>query len=84
MKLKFFEDPGHGWLQVPRSLFEIFPDKEKISKYSYHDFEKQYFYLEEDCDADLFIEWLKKADIKYSLENIYQEVTPIRKMERIK
>lgn len=50
---RFISDPGHGWLEVPmaevRSL-GILP-----SPYSYVSPDGQLAYLEEDCDAALFI-----------------------------
>ena len=48
----FISDSGHGWLRVPLSHIpkEV---KEEISPYSY--MTKQYAFLEEDCDADLFL-----------------------------
>ena len=48
----FYEDPGHGWLRVPKT--EISPEiKNKISQFSYMN--GNYAYLEEDCDAGLFM-----------------------------
>jgi hypothetical protein len=48
----FFEDPGHGWLRVP--LTELEPVKTLISPYSYR--KGRYAYLEEDCDAFVFLQ----------------------------
>lgn len=50
----FFTDPGHGWLRVP--LADLHEVGFKPSKYSYYD--KDYAYLEEDCDAPLFMEYV--------------------------
>lgn len=47
----FFADPGHAWLRVPKK--EIAPIKDKISSYSYMN--GKYVYLEEDCDAGVFL-----------------------------
>ncbi len=48
----FYEDPGHGWLKVPRKLLRELRIEDKVSSYSfqYGDFA----YLEEDCDMTLF------------------------------
>ncbi len=56
----FFEDPGHGWLQVLKSEL---PAGIYISPYSYQD--SQFVYLEEDCDATTYRNavGLTKADI---------------------
>ena len=48
-KYTFIIDPGHGWLRVP--LAEI--RGLAISSYSFRD--ANYAYLEEDCDAPLFM-----------------------------
>ena len=51
MRINYFQDPGHGWIGVPLSLladWEIKP-----SGYSYRD--DATGYLEEDCDAGLFV-----------------------------
>ncbi len=45
----FFSGPGHGWLMVP--LAEI--KGLDVSGYSYRD--RDHAYLEEDCDASLFL-----------------------------
>jgi len=47
----FFADPGHAWLRVPKK--EVMPIKDKISSYSYMN--GKYVYLEEDCDASVFL-----------------------------
>ena len=51
-KFVFHSDPGHGWLQVPKELVKKLGFRKAISPYSYQD--KEYLYLEEDCDASLF------------------------------
>lgn len=60
-EIKFWEDPGHGWLQVPMGLLNAMKkDGLKISGYSYRD--KNYGYLEEDCDLAAFAKALKDFD----------------------
>jgi len=49
---RFVEDPGHGWLEVPRYLVEQYGIADKISSCSYQD--GKMVYLEEDCDMALF------------------------------
>lgn len=50
---KFYADPGHGWLAVKRSELTSMGIIGKISHYSYQ--RGDTVYLEEDCDASLFI-----------------------------
>lgn len=46
-------DPGHGWIHVPlKTLHELNIEKE-ISSYSY--VSNTTAFLEEECDADVFI-----------------------------
>jgi hypothetical protein len=52
MKLDFIQDPGHGWLKVPRKLLHELNIEHKISRYSYQ--RAAYVYLEEDCDYSTF------------------------------
>ncbi len=60
----FHQDPGHGWITVP--LEEVARLGIKPSRYSYKD--KTNAYLEEDCDAGLFIEAKKAAGEPYTFQ----------------
>lgn len=51
MKLKFYSDPGHGWLAVKRTLLNELGVEDKISPYSYQ--KGKTVYLEEDCDLSV-------------------------------
>lgn len=51
MKLTYFQDPGHGWVAVPLSVLSDWGINP--SGYSYRD--AGFGYLEEDCDAALFM-----------------------------
>ena len=53
MRYHFFEDPGHGWLKVPLKELEELGIAGRITRYSYR--RGAYAYLEEDCDAPLFV-----------------------------
>ena len=74
----FFNDPGHAWLQVPKA--ECKRLGVKPTDYSYQD--RDNYYLEEDCDAGLWIEAKKAAGESFSIRDVYQENTPIRRMRR--
>lgn len=58
----FYSDPGHGWLKVPISLLVEFGIENEISSCSY--MKGDFAYLEEDCDASLFIEAMKSRGIE--------------------
>ena len=52
--LTFHADPSHAWLAVPLNALEDLGITQKISRYSYKG--KRLAYLEEDCDAPVFLE----------------------------
>jgi len=66
----FYSDPSHGWLEVPNIELQELDIFNKISQYSY--INKDMAYLEEDCDANIFINAYK---LKYSKNpNIYEPI----------
>jgi hypothetical protein len=65
----YHQDPGHGWIEVPKA--EISRLNIKPSPYSYQD--KNSAYLEEDCDASLFIEAKKAAGEAYTFTDKYKD-----------
>ena len=54
----FYADPGHGWLKVPRVLLAELGLLGKITPYSYQ--QKDFIYLEEDCDLPLFTKAMRE------------------------
>jgi len=50
----FINDPGHGWLRVPKTELRHLNIERKISSYSYQS--KLHAYLEEDCDLKTFLD----------------------------
>ena len=55
----FHQDPGHGWLEVPRSEIIRLGIAKEITAYSYQRGER--VFLEEDCDAPRFLRAKKEA-----------------------
>lgn len=51
MTYTFVSDPGHGWLRVP--LGHLLKSGYQPTEYSFYD--HCYAFLEEDCDAPLFM-----------------------------
>ena len=72
----FHNDPGHGWVAVKRAELERLGILNQISECSYQ--KGKTVYLEEDCDAGLFIDAKKAAGEEYAFQDSYQERTPIR------
>ena len=52
----FFEDPGHGWLEVTRDELRQLGIADKISHYSYQSRDGSKVFLEEDSDLMKFAE----------------------------
>ena len=73
---KFISDPGHGWLEVPLVEIRSLMILHQISKYSY--IAGRMAYLEEDCDAQKFVQACKKEGIEVTFTEVYQDPTPIR------
>ena len=74
-----FTDAGHGWLQVTWEEINMLGIADQISKYSYVCGE--HVYLEEDCDAGLFINALenKGGKLEYIVKHTKRD-SPIRKL----
>jgi hypothetical protein len=53
MKFDFVHDAGHGWMRVRRDQLVSLGLQNNISRYSYQS--GDWCWLEEDCDAPLFI-----------------------------
>lgn len=81
---RFHCDPGHGWLAVKlKDLNVLGINENEISNYSY--VRGQTAYLEEDCDAGIFINAFKN---KFGCDPIIKETyrnnrSPIRSYQSI-
>lgn len=60
----FFNDPGHGWLQVRKAELVELGIADKISSYSYMN--ATFAYLEEDCDAGVFLRAKYGEDVSFA------------------
>ena len=84
MKLDFtfYEDSGHGWLEVPTSLCRELGLQGKITGYSYC--KGLNLYLEEDSDASTFIDALMAKtgktweELRGYQKRVYHETSPVR------
>lgn len=68
-KFNFYCDPSHGWLKVPLTLLNELGIGKQISQYSY--INKENAFLEEDCDASIFIDSMKEKGYKISLNEFH-------------
>ena len=79
--LKFYADPGHGWVAVKRKLLDELGIADKISLYSYQ--KGQTAYLEEDMDLDTLLKALGERGIGVRLEEKHtNRYSPIRNYMR--
>ena len=77
MKLRYIQDPSHGWLEVPRGLLQVLGIEHTITSYSYQHNDK--VYLEEDLDMIKFIRAIKaNSNILPDIQDVYQERTAVR------
>jgi len=81
---KFYSDAGHGWVAVKRQELADLGILNQISSYSYQ--KGKTVYLEEDCDASLFVNKLKELDITYVFTDkiCSKDYSPIRSYENFK
>ena len=72
-------DSGHAWLVVPKKLAQQVSD---ISTYSYQSPSGSKAYLEEDCDAQLFIEHYGEDNIELGKPVMHNNQAPLRNYPR--
>ena len=65
LTLDYVQDPGHGWIAADVQGLRALGIADKISSYSYRD--GDLVWLEEDCDAPLFVGALRKAGIPFTI-----------------
>lgn len=80
MLFRFVSDPAHGWLEVPLQLIHVLGVGDQISQYSYR--KGLLAYLEEDCDAGVFIRACRAQGIPVEYDDVYEEHTAIRSYQR--
>jgi len=81
MKLRYIQDPAHGWLEVPRGLLQVLGIDNTITSYSYQKGDR--VYLEEDLDMMKFIRAIKaNSNILLDIQDVYQERTAIRSYDQ--
>ena len=69
-------DSGHAWLKVSMEEINALNIRDKISMYSYYDAKNGDVYLEEDCDAGIFLEALRERLPRH--EAVHTTITHIQ------
>lgn len=78
---KFMSDAGHGWLSVKKKELVELGIANKISGYSY--MKGQSAYLEEDCDAEIYMDAQQKVSVGVKVvSGKYCDRSPIRSYSR--
>jgi len=81
LKVKFYSDPGHGWVAVKRQLLVDLGILDKITLYSYQ--KGNTVYLEEDCDFSTLMTALSNKGIALELDRkCTNKSSPIRCYQR--
>lgn len=81
----FFADPGHSWLRVPLKEVKRLGIEDQITSFSYWRREggQTFLYLEEDCDATLFLrELLDRGESVRVREDYSEDHSRIRHFNR--
>ena len=65
LTLDYLQDPAHGWIAADIQSLRAYGLTDKVSAYSYRDGDT--VWLEEDCDAGLYIRALQSAGIPYRI-----------------
>lgn len=77
LKLKYYTDPGHGWVAVKRKVLEGFMPLSEVSSFSY--VKGETVYLEEDVDAARFLKAVEAQGYTVALQSRYTDRrSPIR------
>lgn len=82
---KFYSDPGHGWLRVTLAdIAKVGLTTEDFTDYSYRSEGGGVLYLEEDCDAPVFVNaWEGTFGRRPSFTEVYRDRTNIRSLPGI-
>lgn len=80
--LKFHSDPGHGWLEVSKSMARLHLREKYLQITCYSHMRGNLLYLEDDCDAPLLIQAMREAgfNVKYEELNT-DDYSPIRQYD---
>jgi hypothetical protein len=82
LKLKYYTDPGHGWVAVKRKVLEGFMPLAEVSSFSY--VKGKTVYLEEDLDAARFLKAVEAQGYTVILESKHTDRrSPIRSYDSV-
>ena len=70
-KATYFETPRHGYLAVQGDDAREAKISQSFSGYSYYDEDNDIFYLEEDCDMQMFLKRCELDNVQVVMEEDY-------------
>lgn len=79
----FFHDPGHGWLRVKRDTLIELGILDKVSGYSYQSDDRQFVFLEEDCDMTLYVDAIGRDNyiaMRNTIPSVYDDLEQVRNL----
>lgn len=83
LTLDYVQDPGHGWIAADIHALRQYNLTDKVSEYSYRD--GDLVWLEEDCDASLYLNALRRAGIPFTLKESHtNHDSRIRRLPRFR
>ena len=82
IKLRWYSDAGHSWLQVRRKDADMLGILDLVSNYSYQSPKGKTIYLEEDSDAPRLLQACKDQEVltHYSIDRHTNGTSPIRRL----
>ena len=79
LKLNMYSDAGHGWLRIPKKLFNTLD--QQLSSYSFYN--DSYVYAEEDCDLPRVMNAIEAKGITVIITQVFvKNYSHIRNMDR--
>ncbi len=69
LTIDYIQDPGHGWIAADIHSLRAYGLTDKVSAYSYRD--GDIVWLEEDCDAGLYIRALESAGVPFKIKETH-------------
>lgn len=79
-EIHVYSDPGHAWMKVPLKRLTELGIAQKISQYSF--VRDGFVYLEEDCDAAIYVDTIGGIDEKRVIEHDSNVDSEIRGFDR--
>jgi hypothetical protein len=81
LTLTVHDDPGHGWLEIPKKICDELGVV--LTSFSYISHDGQTYYAEEDLDAGTVVDALKEAGFSVEFEESYSDPCFVRSLRHV-